>query len=248
MARSIKRVFGSSTHDSGRIIVANKTLGDLEHDADIVLRNARMGRATLQKFSLALAKEVGRDPDTDFIQGPDKDRDRLIQKAVARYNGDVRQVSDPVRDMVTLATPQEVAYAKATLGGKGFRADQEEKGVKILAVEDFMEKGKASGWRGLVVKLEVDVGKGRKTRAELQMIPKDMLSAYAKTHPIQEESRHWEDMARAEGRALTRHESSTVEKHRFEARRIHSEAFRNSPFRVLDKTGLDASGQDFKIA
>ena len=193
-------------------------------NADMAVRNSEQARSTLHKFADLWCKnsKAKLDPDNAVVMGPTKSKDRFIEKAVARYNGDVFQVSDGCRNRILIDDPSQVKMMKAVINSPQFVENCESKGIKITSVEDLFEKPTATGYRALVVKTEIDLGKGRSQLAETVIMPRGWTEEYETTHVYLEQIRTLKDLAKAQNRENTPHESSIISKHTQEAKEIHS--------------------------
>lgn len=203
-----------------------KTAAVLRKNAEKVARNAEQARTPLHKFSKlwcdeATTAKISFDAD-NIVMGPQKGVERIQQKAVARYGGDVFQVSDAVRNRILIDDPSQLKALKSAISNKSFVEGLDEKnGIKILSVEDRFENPTATHWRGFVVKTEIDLGKGRTQLAETVVMPRGWVEDYEKTHVYLEHSRELTDLAQAQDRDPTPHEKDIINKNRAEARAIH---------------------------
>lgn len=245
----IAHIFGVSSKDVD-LFECSVPFDTLKKNGERAIKNGELSRSPLQKFSYALCNEAGLCPEDSVIMGPIKDLKRILQKAVARYDGDVSQVSDVVRDMVALDHIEEVKAIKDIASNAKFREAQESKGVKILAVEDYFEHPtETTGWRGLVIKLEVDLGKGRTQKAELQAVPRDMIPDYEATHAYLERARDIIDLRRAQGLDVTAHERLSINEDRNTAKKMHlSGAMRTGFIRLETPKQYHENGLRYLVA
>lgn len=214
----------------------------LSKKADQATKNAGLARSALQKFSYALCNETTVTPEDSVIMGQTKSPARIIEKAVARYNGDVSKVPDVARDMILVDSMDQVHALLNTINRNYFRSTWGDKGVGITSIEDkFAKPHPVTGWRGLVVQLEIDLGKGRTQTAELQVIPRGMHDIYQRTHVYLEQIRELKDNAKALHINLSDHEKNVVSTHQTEARRMHFEGARDTGFLSHDEM---RQGQD----
>lgn len=224
----VRDIFGwnvGRAPDISPIIDCPVTADAIQRNAEIVVRNAELARSSLHKFAdlwckAATSGKVSFDADNHEM-GPTKSLDRIIAKAIARYNGDVFQVSDPARNRIPIDGPAQLRALKGALSSKDFIESLADKGIRIIAVEDRFENPTATHWRGLVVKSEIDLGKGRIQKAETVVMPRGWVQDYETTHEYLEQIRALQDLAKAQDRKLTPHEKSIVEKHTLEAQKIH---------------------------
>lgn len=199
------------------------SLEDITKNARQAVKNGEQARSALQKANDAIVSKMNMDAASSVVMGPIKKEERIIQKAIARYDGDVTQVSDVVRSRVRIDSPAQVKHIKDLLGSQEFRKSLREKGVEILSVEDSFAAPKDTGWRGIVLKTEIDLGKGRSQKAETIFIPRGWFEDYETTHTYLENIRALKDMAKAQGRDLTSKEAKQVENYKAMARETHAE-------------------------
>lgn len=193
----------------------------LQKNADTVLRNAEMARSPHQKFTDALCKQSDLSPENCAIMGPPKERKRLIEKAVARYDGDVFQVSDATRSRILIDSPKEVKIIKDAVLSPDFMKQFSERGINILSIENFFETPTETKWRALVIKTEIDIGKGRTQKAETVIMPRGWVDEYETTHTYLANIRSLKDRAKAQDRDLSRDEKIVVDKYTEMAKNIH---------------------------
>ncbi len=218
---NVRELFSESCRGTPPPIECAVPLEAMVREAQKAIKYAGQARSSLQKFNDALATKLDMEPATSVVIGPIKQEHRILQKAIARYDGDVSQVSDVSRSRIRLEAPSQVKEAKDVLASADFRHSLLEKGITILAVEDSFEKPKKTGWRGLVIKIEIDLGKGRSQKAETVMIPKGWFPDYERTHTYFENSRAIKDMARAQGRELSDAEKAQIFNYEEMSREIH---------------------------
>lgn len=223
----VSKIFGNvgRAPDISPIIDCPVSADTIRKNAEAVVRNAELARSSLHKFAdlwckAATSSKVSFNADNHEM-GPTKSLERIIAKAIARYNGDVFQVSDPARNRVPIDSPAQLKALKSALSSKEFLESLAGKGIKIVEVEDKFENPTATHWRGLVVKTEINLGKGRTQLAETVVMPRGWVQDYETTHIYLEQIRTLKDLAKAQGRKLTPHEQSIVEKHTLEAQKIH---------------------------
>lgn len=220
----VRAIFAVSGNQLGHArIECPVPLRTIERNADRAIKNAELARSSLQKFNDALAHNMRMDAGSSVIIGPIKGKDRIVQKAIARYDGDVGQVSDVCRSRIRLDGPHHVKLAKDILSSQEFRASLAEKGVRILFVEDRFERPTKTHWMGLVIKAEVDLGKGRVQKTETVMIPKGWYEGYERSHVYLENIRALEDLASAQNRGLTEEEAKQAKNYVTMATEIHRE-------------------------
>lgn len=225
---TITRLFRGATrliHDSApQVIECPVTYENLQKNAEIVVKNSEQARSTLHKFADLWCKnsKAKLDPDNAVVMGPTKTKDRIIEKAVARYDGDVFQVSDGCRNRILIDDPAQVKMMKAAVHSPQFISNCASKGIKITSVEDLFEKPTATGYRALVVKTEIDLGKGRSQLAETVVMPRGWVEDYETTHAYLEQIRLLKDLAKAQNRENSTHEKSIISEHTREALEIHT--------------------------
>lgn len=208
----------------------------LSKKADQATKNAGLARSPLQKFSYALCNESDVAPDSSVIMGETKSVSRIIEKAVARYNGDVSKVDDVCRDMILIDDQEQLRDLRSIISNTSFRDTWEDKGVRVEKIDDMFTHPHAdTGWRGMVLKVEVDLGKGRMQSAEIQIIPRAMHDIYQKTHVYLEQIRELKDNAKALNVNLSEHEKTVIAEHQAEARRMHYEGARDTGFLSPDE-------------
>jgi hypothetical protein len=241
----LRRLFKSHV-GQGREILSDELLSK---KADQATKNAGLARSPLQKFSYALCNESSITPEDSVVMGDTKSLERIIEKAIARYNGDVSKVPDVARDMVLVDSMDQVHAILNTTSRNYFRNTWMDKGVTINSIEDkFSKPHPVTGWRGIVVQLEIDLGKGRTQTAELQVIPRAMRDLYNQTHMYLEHIRQMQDRAQAFNINLSDHDKSTIEGHKIEARRIHYEGARDTGFLSQEEIRQNQDVQKFAFA
>ncbi|PZO82917.1 MAG: hypothetical protein DI626_09550 [Micavibrio aeruginosavorus] len=196
-----------------------------------------MARSPHQKFTDAICKEADLVPDNCAVLGPAKEKKRLIEKAVARYDGDVFQVSDATRSRILIDNPKSLKTIKDTIMSVDFRRQYLERGINVLSVEDFFEKPTQTKWRGLVIKTEIDIGKGRTQKAETVVIPRGWVDDYETTHTYLENIRALKDRAQAQNRKLSRDETQVVEKYTEMSKGIHDKLAADDGYIHLENSG-----------
>jgi hypothetical protein len=235
------------------------TLEALQKNAEVVVKNSKLAQTTLHKFGdlWCKASKAKLDPANSVVMGPPKTRDRIVEKAVARYEGDVFQVSDGCRNRILIDDPSQVKQLKDVITRPSFLENCLAKGITVTSVEDFFEYPTVTRYRALVVKTEINLGKGRTQKAETVVMPRGWVEEYEKTHKYLEDSRSLLDLAKAQQREPTAHEVSVIDKHNREAIEIHEylaetdgyaalELFR--PEKKAKLTVLSAEAQKFNIA
>jgi hypothetical protein len=241
----LRRLFKSHV-GLGREILSDELLS---RKADQATKNAGLARSPLQKFSYALCNESSITPEDSVVMGNTKSVERIIEKAIARYDGDVSKVPDVARDMVLVDSMDQVHAILNTTSRNYFRNTWMDKGVTINSIEDkFTKPHPVTGWRGIVVQLEIDLGKGRSQTAELQVIPRGMQDLYDKTHMYLEQIRQLKDNALARHINLSDYDQNLVLKHQEEARRIHYEGARDTGFLSPEEIRQNNDVQKFAFA
>lgn len=222
--RNLFRLSAKIMHDGApsevRCTVPYETM---DKNAETVLRNSQQARSTHLKFSDALCKETALKAENTVIMGPPKEKSRLIEKAVARYEGDIFQVSDATRSRILIDSPKEIKLLKDVLNSPDFKKQCVERNVTILSVEDLFEKPTETGWRAVVVKTEIDIGKGRTQKAETVIMPRGWIDEYDTTHTYLTNIRSLKDRAKAQNRDLSHDEKQVVVKYTDMAQKIHTE-------------------------
>ena len=211
-------------------------IDQLKKKADQAIKNAGLARSPLQKFSYAICNESDITPEDSVVMGDVKSLDRIIEKAVARYDGDVSKVDDVCRDMILIDDQYQLRELRAIISSSSFRDTWEDKGVRVEKIDDmFSHPHEDTGWRGLVLKLEVDLGKGRTQSAEVQVIPRAMQDIYQSTHIDLEYIRKKKDNAKALGTRLSEEDQASIQERQANARRKHYEAARDTGFLSPDE-------------
>ncbi len=148
-------------------------------DLDVLICHAEMARSGLQKFSRSLAQTLKLDAH-NLSLGDIKETERIIAKARERYNGNIDRICDICRERIFFERPEDVIEFRRLFlqGNKSpFFKDSLGKGCRILEIEDYFASPRKSGFIGINIQLEIDLGKGRKHVAELQLMHKDMVDA-----------------------------------------------------------------------
>lgn len=229
------KIFAKSCRGLSPVIECPFSLSQIQQNARQAIKNAEQARTSVQKFDDALATRLSYDPAMTVVMGPVKEEERIIQKAISRYDGDVSQVSDVSRSRIRLQSPSDVKKAKDILASENFRNYLHDKGIKILGVEDFYETPKQTGWRGLVVKIEVALGKGRTQKSETVLLPNGWFPDYETTHRYFENGRALKDLAKAQNnRELSDDEKTQIARYDQMSKEIHDRLAHRDGYAALE--------------
>lgn len=166
-------------------------------DVDVLMRHAEMARSELRKFSVSLAEAMGLEAG-NVVPGPIKELGRIYDKATGRYDGNVRRICDICRQRVLFNSPADVVAFRRLLSqgsNSAFYQESLDHGVKIAEVEDCFAEPKKHGYIGINIQLEIDLGKGRKHIAELQLMHRDMVEADKTSHYLYDQIRLLDEQA-----------------------------------------------------
>ncbi len=231
--KGIAELFGVSASKL-QAVDCPKSFEAIDRDAQQAIKKAEQARSSLQKFNDMLSSKIGMNPVSSVIIGPVKAKERIIQKAIARYDGNVSEVSDVSRSRIRIDNPSQVKSTKDALSSLDFRKDLERKGIRILQIEDCFENPKETGWRGIVIKTEIDLGKGRTQKAETIITPTGWFPSYETTHTYLENIRKLKDLAKAQYRELSHSETMQIEQYKGMAKEIHDGLAKRDGYDILE--------------
>lgn len=189
-----------------------------------VISRAEQAKTKGWKYAQAFCGQLGLNQDFAIRMGPIKDPGRIIEKANARYNGDVEKVGDVCRLQILISDISHVERAEAILfPGRNDRFHQGwvAKGVSLLEVKNNFSHPTTTGWIGFNCKFEADLGKGRKQTFEVQIIPDVMLDVYQTSHTYLENKRAIQDAAAAQKRQLSLDEKAQIDNYSRMATELH---------------------------
>ena len=180
-----------------------------------LMHHAEMAQSGLWQFTAALTEFLNLDPSTQAIRGPLKLRDRFISKARGKYGGQFSEVPDLVRNRVLFNEPETIYLFRSLTGpGKGshpFLLEWEKRGIRVTEIDDAFLDRKKSGYVGINISVEIDLGKGRWHTCEIQLMHENMQDVDKDTkYTYDNYIRPITDVAEAEGRDLTQEESDSV--------------------------------------
>ncbi len=210
--RGLNNFFGRAT---GHIPVAK---------VEQVISRAEHAKTAGWKYAQALCGQLGLNQDFAIHMGPIKDPRRIIEKANARYDGDVEKVGDVCRLQILIRSTEDVERVEAFLfpGRKDpFHQSWAKKGVELLEVKNNFSHPTTTGWIGFNCKFEADLGKGRKQTFEVQIIPDVMLDVYETSHTYLENKRSIQDTAAAQKRQLSPDEKAQIDNYSRMATDLH---------------------------
>lgn len=185
--------------------------------------HAELARSSVLKLARSLAQDLNLNPDLNVKMGPIKTFERITQKALGRKHGRVDHVTDICRERLLIESIKDVMEIRRFIRNPDFHAEWQEKGIKILEVEDYFATPNERGLRAMNMLLYVDLGKGRYHICELQVIHKDMEDTYNTTHVYYEIIRDLQELEKAQKRPLSAVEKDTIMHLTHETRRLHDE-------------------------
>jgi hypothetical protein len=221
------------------------------NDLDTLLTHAQMAQNPLLAFATALAQELHIEPSTHVIKGPLKLRERADDKA-AKYKGNFNEIPDLVRDRVLFdEIGQVIAFRSMMKPGKAnsrFLQEWEKRGIRIVDVDDAFLSRKKSGYVGINVSVEIDLGKGRWHTGEIQLMHEGMQGVYEDTkYNYDHHIRPVTDIAFAEGRDLTAEESARIAPFQQANKDMYNGAIvQNRLAGLLSKAAFDGLIQDIQ--
>ncbi len=170
-------------------------------DLDELFIQAEQADPILKRVTRELADDLGGEavfaPEVvDGVQvGPLKSRARVIEKAIGKYEGDFSAITDFVRSSIQFDDLDSVYRALGQL---------EAKGVKIVRINDRFARPLDSGYRDIILGVEMPSGHV----AEMQLHVRSILAVKEENHLLYEQVRSIMD--NAAGRRLTAAELSRV--------------------------------------
>ncbi|MEZ5814828.1 MAG: hypothetical protein R3E13_08975 [Alphaproteobacteria bacterium] len=157
-------------------------------------KRAAMAQSTGEAFAADLAQEMGLYPELAIQRGPIKDIARIFEKAEGRCKGRIEEVNDVSRCKLIFKTPYDFVKARQILSqydntpGK-FVKKWKNHNVKIIEFEDNYAEPKPHGFIGANLVIEIDLGKNRSERYEVQFMHENMQLTDQITHRLYEEIR-----------------------------------------------------------
>lgn len=150
-------------------------------------RHAEQARGKGMKAMTALAEAMGvLDHDNAGYMAPMKEWDRAVEKLSA----DGRNLHDLGRGRIRVRSPDKIeAFYKIlkTMNKDGsldaFKTDR----VRIIpgSIDDYLAEQRSSGYAGSInFDLEVEIGKGRIGKLEVQLMPRDYVQTYDLSHHL----------------------------------------------------------------
>ena len=116
------------------------------------------------------------DPETGQMSGQIKGIPRMVEKATDKYNGDIGQMTDPIRTRIIVDTPAEEAQLAKAISDQFPALDS----GRVLKPEGYMDRK---------LNIQFTGSNGEKIIAEIGLITDEMWQASNKAHPIYEEFR-----------------------------------------------------------
>ena len=179
--KQVKQIFNGHQEDIGT--------GFVNDDAAFIFERAKRLNPEFQQSIDDVAKQYNKktttnpggkpgeiDPETGQLFGQIKGIPRMIEKATDKYNGDISQMTDPIRTRIIVNNPkEEVEIAKA-----------------IAAKFPAMDTGrvlKAEGYIDRKLNIQFTGSNGEKIVAEVGLITDEMWQASNKAHVLYEEFR-----------------------------------------------------------
>ena len=134
-----------------------------------------------QQFNKKTASNPGAEPgaidmETGQIAGQVKGIPRMIEKATDKYNGDIGQMTDPIRTRIIVNTPAEERELAKAIADKFPAMDS----GRVLKPEGYIDRK---------LNIQFTGSNGEKIVAEVGLITKEMWEASNKAHPLYEEFR-----------------------------------------------------------
>jgi hypothetical protein len=114
--------------------------------------------------------------ETGQIDGQIKGIPRMIEKATDKYNGDIGQMTDPIRTRIIVNTPAEERELAKAIADKFPAMDS----GRVLKPEGYIDRK---------LNIQFTGSNGEKIVAEVGLITEEMWKASNKAHPIYEEFR-----------------------------------------------------------
>lgn len=195
-------------------------------DPVTLIRHAELARAHIQRYARDLAEEIGLPVETSVKMGPIKTLSRIWEKAIGKYQGQVEKICDICRERLLISSPDDVLALRRMFDPRReneFSERWKGRGIHPVEFEDYFAKPSSTGFRGINIKLAVDMGKGRYHVCELQVVHKDMLKTLDITHVLFEEIRTLEGAAAAKDRDLSAFDQDKVREMKEETIRLHEE-------------------------
>lgn len=185
-------------------------------DLEKLKNQAQMTVSRLRQFGDALALELGRDPDMDFLIAPLKKDDRIYEKVIEKYDGDPSRVTDITRGRILFDRPEQVEQFRKLFANSGknrhqFLKSWEKKGIEVLEVKDYFASPKDAGYVGVNFKVRVELSKGRYHICELQLMHQNMQHTDSLSHEIFEEIRSLKAKTAEEDRDFSDEEQKLYE-------------------------------------
>lgn len=193
-------------------------------------------RSKAHKYAQAVCDELSLDSKMAVTIGPIKAPDRIIEKAEARYKGDISKVGDVARLQILVDSPEQAKDAiRLFFPGRSspFHKTMEDKGIKLVKAEDNFTHPKETGWIGLNIKLEADLGKGRKQQFEVQIIPSQLVDVYDTTHGYLQNIRSLKDGAKRQNRILSLNENRQIDQYKAMSLALHKEPLQEFGYAAL---------------
>lgn len=214
--------------------------GFVQQTADPVtlIKHAEQTRTQILKYARALAGALDLEFDQAVKMGPIKTLERIWQKAIGKYDGRVEKICDIARERLYINSPADIIDLRSLFGpGKagGFHETWSSRGVHVLEFEDYFAKPSSTGFRGINIKLGVDMGKGRFHICELQVLHGEMKDTLDTTHMYFEQIREYKDNAEAQKRELSPVEMDVINRLEAEATRLHNEEAERLGLNMLEQ-------------
>lgn len=201
------------------ISVLKKTFGDQAvGQAETLIGRAKLAKSPAEKYAREICAEIGlADPNNHIIMGPTKELSRILQKAASQCAGDVQSITDICRlaivcdDIKTLDKARKLFFSKNN--AEFHDRLQERSGIRFhSAPKDYLSVPKRSGYMAIYLRMEADIGQGRKIPFELQITHRGLWNHYyPQTHRLYESIRTEIEAVETKGGSIPRDLSQTAQ-------------------------------------
>lgn len=189
----------------------------------------------LEGAAMSLAEELGLDPYTNVVRGPVKDMERIFEKA-ARYDNNLQEIPDLCRVRILFNNPSQVLLARALLkNGSAFVNNLDQKSLHFVEADDSFFEPKQHGFRGFQIIFNMDLGKNRMVKGEIQLLHENMQQTDQISHTLYEEIRSIEDRARGQDRDLNANEKAAISGYYKTNKALYDADAKNYGLYILEK-------------
>lgn len=204
--------------NSASVAFARRAIEDADQATQIVL-----------PFARNLAKQIGLKPTAAVKEGPNKRLLRIFEKAIGKYDGQVREVPDIARMRILFEKPEDIENLRTLILGGNPRYYAEKQGgsarlgfiqqewrhpcnnIELTEFEDFCHIPSSTGRVGVHMQLKVRIPGKRERLYEIQCLHKDMQTTEDLTHNNYMNAHKIRRTAMSEGRDLTPEEERAIE-------------------------------------